>query len=88
MKMADFVRNLARDRGVTPAQAALGWILAQKEWIVPIPGTKRTDRLRENIGSSDVLFTEKELNGIRAELDRIEVYGAQYPETQARMTNR
>lgn len=87
MKMADFVRNLARDKGVTPAQAALGWILAQKEWIVPIPGTKRTDRLRENIGSSDVLFTEKELNGIRAELDRIEVYGAQYPEDQARMTN-
>lgn len=88
MKMTDFVRNLARDKGVTPAQAALGWILAQKEWIVPIPGTKRTDRLRENIGSSDVLFTEKELNGIRAELDRIEVYGAQYPEDQARMTNR
>lgn len=87
MKMADFVRNLARDKGVTPAQAALGWILAQKEWIVPIPGTKRTDRLRENIGSSDVLFTEKELNGIRTELDWIEVYGAQYPEDQARMTN-
>ncbi len=85
--MTDFVKKLAKEKGVTPSQVAIGWILAQKEWIVPIPGTKRTDRLRENIGGINVLFSEKELDSIREELEQIEIYGEQYPEDQARMTN-
>lgn len=85
--VVDYVRKLAKDKGVTPPQAAIGWLLAQKKWIVPIPGTKRTDRLQENIGGINVLFSQKELDDIRKELDQIEIYGAQYPEDQARMTN-
>lgn len=85
--IADLVRNIAKQKGITPAQAALGWILAQKDWIVPIPGTKSAERVQENIGGSDVVFSEKELNSIRNDLDQIEIYGAQYPEDQGRMTN-
>ena len=85
--IADFVTKLARDKGVTPPQVALGWLLAQKEWIVPIPGTKSPDRMRENIGGVNVSFSDKELDCIRKELEQIEIYGEQYPEDQARMTN-
>lgn len=85
--IADFVTKLARGKGATPPQIAIGWLLAQKEWIVPIPGTKRLDRLRENIGGENVTFSEKELDCIRKELEQIEIYGEQYPEDQARMTN-
>ena len=85
--MADFVRTVAKNKGVTQAQVALGWLLAQREWIVPIPGTKRSDWLRENLGGTDVLFSEEELSYIRKELEHIEIYGAQYPEDQARLTN-
>lgn len=85
--IADFVTKLARGKGATPPQIAIGWLLAQKEWIVPIPGTKRLDRLRENIGGANVSFSEKELDRIRKELEQIEIYGEQYPEDQARMTN-
>lgn len=85
--MAEFVGKLAEDKGVTPPQVALGWLLAQKAWIVPIPGTKRINRLRENIGGGNVLFSEKELDSIRKELEKMEVHGEQYPADQARMTN-
>lgn len=85
--ITDFVTQIAKDKGATPPQIAIGWLLAQKEWIVPIPGTKRLNRLQENIGGTNVSFSQKELERIRKELEQIEIYGEQYPEDQARMTN-
>lgn len=86
--VTDFVRNLAKEKEATPAQIALGWLLAQREWIVPIPGTKSAGRVQENIGGTEIVFSEEELGHIRKELEQIEIYGAQYPKDQARMTNR
>ena len=70
----------------TPARIALGWLLAQKPWIVPIPGTKRIERIEENIGGADIQFTPEELADIRRHLDNIEIVGGRYPEDQEKMT--
>lgn len=59
--LAGYVENIAKEKNTTPAQIALGWILAQKPWIVPIPGTKRIERLEENIDGVDIMFTKEEL---------------------------
>ncbi len=77
--MVDLIAALAKAKGATPAQVALGWVLAQKPWIVPIPGTTKLHRLEENLGGADVTFTAAEL----AEIDRataaIAVQGERYP---------
>lgn len=78
---------LAR-RKTTPARIAIGWLLAQKPWIVPIPGTKRIERIKENIGGVDVCFTAEELADIRRHLDSIEIIGARYPADQEALTNK
>lgn len=85
LAMAEYVSDLARAKGVTPAQIALGWVLAQKEWIVPIPGTKKVSRLAENLGSMDVTFTATELESIRTKLDTIQIVGARYPEAHQKL---
>ena len=64
---------------MTPAQIALAWLLAQKPWIVPIPGTKSADRLRENLGAATLVLTAEDLAQIGEALDAIEVQGARYP---------
>lgn len=86
--LAEYVHSLAEAKGTTPARIALAWLLAQKPWIVPIPGTKHVNRLEDNIGAADVEFTEAELADIRKHLDAFEVAGARYPALQESLTNR
>ncbi|MCI7567906.1 MAG: aldo/keto reductase [Desulfovibrio sp.] len=81
MKLADFVAALAVQKGATPAQIALTWVSAQKEWIVPIPGTKKIDRLQENLGSLDISFSADELSSIAATLDGMVILGDRYPQS-------
>ena len=71
MKLVEYVQILAKDKNVTPAQIALAWLLAQKPWIVPIPGTKKITRVQENLGSVKVKFTTEELMQIREKLNSI-----------------
>lgn len=85
MKLADFVAELARQKGVTSAQIALAWVSAQQEWMVPIPGTKKISRLKENLGSLDVSFTAEELASIKATLESITIMGERYPESHAKL---
>ena len=86
--LVEYVEQLAQRKETTPARIALGWLLAQKPWIVPIPGTKRVERIRENIGGAEVRFTDEELADIRRHLDGIEVVGARYPADQEALTNK
>ena len=88
MKLVEYVQALAKDKNVTPAQIALAWLLAQKPWIVPIPGTKKITRVQENLGSVKVKFTTEELMQIREKLNSIEIVGARYPEEQEKLTGK
>jgi aryl-alcohol dehydrogenase-like predicted oxidoreductase len=84
----DFITEFAQRKKVTPAQIALGWILAQKPWFVPIPGTTRLDRLEENLGAVNVTFTDEELEEINTASLKIKVKGERYPPSSAKMINR
>jgi aryl-alcohol dehydrogenase-like predicted oxidoreductase len=75
-------------KGATPAQIALAWLLAQKPWIVPIPGTTKLSRLKENLGAAAVELTLDDLNEIDRAASKITVQGARYPEHMERMTGR
>ena len=88
LDLVDELNRLAADTGATPAQLALTWLLNQQPWIVPIPGTKRTDRLEENTAASEVELTAVQLNELRVAADKIQIVGARYPEAQDAMTNR
>ena len=72
----------------TPAQIALAWLLAQKPWIVPIPGTTKLHRLEENIGAAAIGLTPEELRDIDSALSKIAVQGARYPEHLLRQVGR
>lgn len=85
-KLVEYIEILAKTKQVTPAQIALGWLLAQKEWIAPIPGTKKLIRVEENIKGADILFTQEELQEIKKHLDSIEITGDRYPEEQEKLT--
>jgi len=80
--------ELAAQKKVTPAQLALAWLLAQKPWIVPIPGTTKLHRLEENIAAADVELTPAELRDIDSVASQINVQGARYPEHLQRMVGR
>ncbi len=84
--LVDLLGALASRKGATPAQVALAWLLAQRPWIVPIPGTRRLERLEENIGAADVELTADDLAEIDTAAARIEVHGARYPEALERLT--
>ncbi|MCM2332896.1 MAG: aldo/keto reductase [Anaeromyxobacteraceae bacterium] len=84
----DLLRALAARKGATPAQVALGWLLAQRPWIVPIPGTTRLPRLEENLGAAALVLSPEELGDLGAATARIEVKGARYPEHLERLTGR
>ncbi len=88
MQLVEYVEDLAKEKNVTPAQIALGWLLTQKPWIVPIPGTKKITRVQENIGGADVVFTDEELAKIREKLNSIEIMGARYPKEQEELTGK
>ena len=86
--MVEYGEELARRKEATPARIARGWLLAQRPWMCPSPGTKRIERIRENIGGADIRFTAEELADIRRHLDSIEIIGARYPEDQEALTGK
>lgn len=77
--LVDLLGQIAKDREVTPAQIALAWLLAQKPWIVPIPGTTRLHRLEENLGAASVELSEADLNKIANVLNEVKIQGDRYP---------
>ena len=77
--LVDLLGRIAAGKGATPAQIALAWLLAQQPWIVPIPGTTKLTRLKENVGAVDVALSADDLEQIRQSLDRIQVQGDRYP---------
>lgn len=81
MEVVRLVQTWAKNKGITPVQFSLAWLLAQSPLIVPIPGTTNTDHLTENIGAWDVKFTAKELADFRTELSKIKVEGVRSPES-------
>ena len=85
--VVDLLQRIADEKEATPAQIALAWILAQKPWIVPIPGTTKLHRLEENIGAADVELTSDDLREIDEAASQIEVHGARYPESAQRMVD-
>jgi aryl-alcohol dehydrogenase-like predicted oxidoreductase len=85
--LVDLIGSIAQRKGATPGQIALAWLLAQKPWIVPIPGTRKLHRLEENIGAADVQLSTDDLREIEEAAARIEVQGGRYSEAAERMTN-
>jgi aryl-alcohol dehydrogenase-like predicted oxidoreductase len=86
--LIDVLTALAAQKQVTPAQLALAWLLAQKPWIVPIPGTTKLKRLDENLGAADVELSAGDLRQIEAAADSVVVQGARYPEDLSRQISR
>jgi aryl-alcohol dehydrogenase-like predicted oxidoreductase len=86
--LVDLLARIAARKKATPAQIALAWLLAQKPWIVPIPGTTKPERLTENIGAADVELTPGDLREIESAAAGIAVQGARYNESSQRMINR
>jgi aryl-alcohol dehydrogenase-like predicted oxidoreductase len=84
--LVDLLARIAERKKATPAQIALAWLLAQKPWIVPIPGTTKLERLKENIGAVSIELTPDDLREIDSAASHIEVQGARYPEHLERMT--
>jgi aryl-alcohol dehydrogenase-like predicted oxidoreductase len=78
--MVGLVKRIAERKRTTPAQVALAWLLAQKPWIVPIPGTTKLHRLEENLGAANVELTPEDLREIAEAASKIEVQGARLPE--------
>ena len=78
--LVDLLVQIARRKKATSAQIALAWLLAQKPWIVPIPGTTKLHRLEENIGAADVKLTSDDLRDIASAVSKVTVQGARYPE--------
>ena len=86
--LVDLLGKIAQEKKATPAQIAIAWLLAQKPWIVPIPGTTKLHRLEENIGAAAVELTADDLREIESAASRITVQGARYPEHIEAMSNR
>jgi aryl-alcohol dehydrogenase-like predicted oxidoreductase len=86
--LVDLLRKIGERKKATPAQIALAWLLAQKPWMVPIPGTTKLARLEENIGAVAVELTPDDLREIESAASKITIQGARYPESIERMTGR
>jgi aryl-alcohol dehydrogenase-like predicted oxidoreductase len=86
--LVDLLGKIAERKKATPAQIALAWLLAQKPWIVPIPGTTKLKRLEENIGAPSIELSSEDLREIESAASKIEVQGARYPEKLEQMTGR
>ena len=86
--LVDLIGKIAKRKKATPAQIALAWLLAQKPWIVPIPGTTKLSRLEENIGAAAIELTADDLRDIEIAASKITVQGARYPEQLEKMTGR
>jgi aryl-alcohol dehydrogenase-like predicted oxidoreductase len=86
--LVDLLGMIARRKEATPAQIALAWLLAQKPWIVPIPGTTKLHRLDENLGAAALELTSDDIQGIESAASKITVEGARYPEHLQRLVGR
>jgi aryl-alcohol dehydrogenase-like predicted oxidoreductase len=86
--MVDMIGKFAQQKKATPAQIALAWVLAQKPWIVPIPGTTKLHRLEENLGAANIELTSADLQQLRSAASKIPVQGARYPEEMQKLVNR
>ena len=86
--LVELLRQVAERKHATPAQIALAWLLAQKPWIVPIPGTRRLERLEENIGAASIVLTPDDLREIDAAASRIRVQGERYPDALQKLIDR
>lgn len=84
----DLLAKIGEQKGTTPAQIALAWLLAQKPWIVPIPGSRKLERLEENIGAVAVELTPDDLRAIESALSTLTIQGDRYPTSLQQMTNR
>ena len=84
----EWLKTFAARKNATPAQIALAWLLAQKAWIVPIPGTTKRHRLEENLGGANIQLTAEDLGEIDRAASQIEVHGARYPEALLKMVGR
>lgn len=82
----DYINELATAKNATAAQIALAWVMAQKPWIVPIPGTTKISRIHENIKAADIKFSDEEMKTINDALSKIEIVGDRYPESEKRRT--
>jgi aryl-alcohol dehydrogenase-like predicted oxidoreductase len=87
MALVELLKRVAERKHATPAQIALAWLLAQKPWIVPIPGTKQLARLEENLGAVDVELTRADLREIEDAASKIPITGARLPEGVLKLTN-
>lgn len=88
LSLVDLLNKVAERKKATAAQIALAWLLAQKPWIVPIPGTTKLNRLQENIGAAELELTAEDVDEINGAAARIEIEGARYPESLQRMVGR
>ena len=86
--LVDLLAEIAKRKNATAAQVSLAWLLAQKPWIVPIPGTTKLKRLEENIGAAEIEFTSNDLDEIESAASKISVQGDRYPENLEQMTGR
>lgn len=86
--IVDLIERIALKKDATPAQVALAWILAQKPWIVPIPGTTKTERMNENIKAADLVLTASDLQEIESAASKIKIQGDRYPEAHMKLINR
>ena len=86
--LVDLLQKIAPRKKATPGQIALAWLLAQKPWIVPIPGTTKLHRLEENIGAAAIELTPDDLREIESRASKITIEGARYPEHIEQMSNR
>ena len=77
--LIDLLKRIAGEKKATPAQIALAWLLAQKPWIMPIPGTTKLNRLEENLGAADITLTPGDLADIREALALVDIEGERYP---------
>jgi len=87
-QLVEVIRRFARQRNATPAQIALAWLLAQKPWMVPIPGTTKLNRLDENIGALDIELSPEDLHELEVTAAKIAVQGARYPEEMQKLVGR
>ncbi|WP_294253828.1 aldo/keto reductase [uncultured Sphingomonas sp.] len=86
--LVELIGTIAGEKGATPAQVALAWLLAQRPWIVPIPGTTKLHRLEENLGGATLALTEDDLARLHDGMNAIEIVGERYAASQQRMINR
>jgi aryl-alcohol dehydrogenase-like predicted oxidoreductase len=88
MAVVDLLKRIAQRKNATPAQVALAWLLAQKPWIVPIPGTTKIHRLEENIGSTSLSLMREDIGEINSAASKLPVQGERLPESILKMSYR